>query len=151
MTFQFGKSPCRMPSAALTVCSANCAKKDTALHHSDWRYLRFWLRAKGIPAQGNLRLGKSRFPPPTIATVYKTLAVLKSIGEVLELEFSSDYNRYDGKKPGPHPHLICIKCKRIVDPDLKSLTEMTEKLASKPAISLSVTGWTFTVSALSVN
>jgi Fur family peroxide stress response transcriptional regulator len=49
--------------------------------------------------------------------VYKTLAVLKSTGEVLELEFSGDYNRYDGKMPGPHPHLMCIKCKRIVDPD----------------------------------
>ncbi len=79
---------------------------------------------------------KTDFPTTTIATVYKTLAVLKSIGEVLELEFSSDYNRYDGKKPGPHPHLICIKCKRIVDPDLKSLTEMTEKLASQTGYKL---------------
>ncbi|MGC9966727.1 MAG: hypothetical protein ABSE08_15085 [Syntrophobacteraceae bacterium] len=38
--------------------------------------------------------------------MYKTLAVLKTIGEVLELEFSNDYNRYDGKNPVPHPHLI---------------------------------------------
>ena len=72
---------------------------------------------------------KTDFPTTTIATVYKTLVVLKSTGEVLELEFSGDYNRYDGKKPGPHPHLICIKCKRIVDPDMTSLAEMTEKLA----------------------
>jgi len=72
---------------------------------------------------------KTDFPTTSIATVYKTLAVLKSIGEVLELEFSGDYNRYDGKKPYSHPHLICIKCKKIVDPELASLAEMTEKLA----------------------
>ena len=65
----------------------------------------------------------------TIATVYKTLAVLKFTGEVLELEFSDDSNRYDGKSTDPHPHLMCIKCKRVVDPDFTSLAEMTEKLA----------------------
>ena len=79
---------------------------------------------------------KTDFPTTTIATVYKTLAVLKSMGEVLELEFSGDYNRYDGKKPGSHPHLICIKCKRIVDPDLTSLDEMTAKLASQTGYKL---------------
>ncbi len=72
---------------------------------------------------------KEDFPTTSIATVYKTLAVLKSIDEVLELEFSGDYNRFDGKKPYPHPHLICIKCKKIVDPELASLDNMTEKLA----------------------
>lgn len=79
---------------------------------------------------------KADFPTTSIATVYKTLAVLKAIGEVLELEFSGDYNRYDGKRPGPHPHLICIKCKSIVDPELASLAEMSEKLASESGYKL---------------
>jgi Fur family peroxide stress response transcriptional regulator len=74
---------------------------------------------------------KAEFPTTSIATVYKTLAVMKTIGEVLELEFSNDYNRYDGNTPGAHPHLICVKCRRIVDPELASLDEMTEKLASE--------------------
>jgi Fur family peroxide stress response transcriptional regulator len=66
----------------------------------------------------------------------KTLAVLKSIGEALEIEFTGDYNRYDGKKPYSHPHLICIKCKRILDPELASLAEMTEKLGSESGYKL---------------
>jgi Fur family peroxide stress response transcriptional regulator len=81
-------------------------------------------------------LVKTDFPTTSIATVYKTLAVLKEIGEVLELEFSNDYNRYDGKNPGPHPHLICIKCRRIVDHELESLAEMSEKLASESGYKL---------------
>jgi Fur family transcriptional regulator, peroxide stress response regulator len=99
--------------------------------------LKILAESKGHPgAEEIYALVKTDFPTTTIATVYKTLAVLKSIGEVLELEFSSDYNRYDGKKPGPHPHLICIKCKRIVDPDLTSLAEMTAKLATRTGYKL---------------
>lgn len=99
--------------------------------------LKVLAESKGHPGAEDIYASvKTDFPTTTIATVYKTLAVLKSIGEVLELEFSGDYNRYDGKKPGPHPHLICIKCRKIVDPDLKSLTEMTAKLASQTGYKL---------------
>jgi Fur family peroxide stress response transcriptional regulator len=99
--------------------------------------LKILAESKGHPGAEEIYAQvKTHFPTTTIATVYKTLAVLKSIGEVLELEFSGDYNRYDGKKPGPHPHLICIKCKRIADPDLASLDEMTAKLSSKTGYKL---------------
>jgi len=92
--------------------------------------LKILAESKGHPSAEEIYAAVSgKFPTTTIATVYKTLAVLKSIGEVLELEFSGDYNRYDGMKPGPHPHLICIRCKKIADPELGSLADMTEKLA----------------------
>lgn len=88
--------------------------------------------SKGHPSAEEIyAVVKADFPTTSIASVHKTLAVLKVIGEVLELEFSSDYNRYDGKRPGPHPHLICMECKKIVDPELASLAAMTEKLASE--------------------
>lgn len=68
------------------------------------------------------------FPTTSLATVYKNVAVLKELGEVLELGFSNDSNRYDGNRPEPHPHLICTKCKKIVDPDLASLEDVTLEL-----------------------
>ncbi len=99
--------------------------------------LKVLAESKGHPgAEEIYTVVRKSFPTTTIATVYKTLAVLKSIGEVLELEFSGDYNRYDGKKPYSHPHLICIKCKRIVDPELASLADMTEKLARESGYKL---------------
>ncbi len=61
---------------------------------------------------------KEQFPTTSLATVYKTLTVLKDLGEVLELEFSHQDNRYDGRKPYPHPHLICTRCRKIVDADV---------------------------------
>jgi len=70
------------------------------------------------------------FPTTSLATVYKTVSVMKELGEVLELEFSSDQNRYDGHNPSPHPHCICVKCRSIVDPELGSLAHITRELAS---------------------
>jgi len=58
------------------------------------------------------------FPMTSLATVYKTVTVIKDMGEVLELGFSDDSNHYDGNKPFPHPHLICTKCKSIIDPEI---------------------------------
>jgi Fur family peroxide stress response transcriptional regulator len=72
---------------------------------------------------------KGNFPTTSLATVYKTITVIKELGEVLELEFSG-HNRYDGNKPYPHPHLMCVKCKRIVDPDLSTLAHLTQELVS---------------------
>jgi Fur family transcriptional regulator, peroxide stress response regulator len=57
---------------------------------------------------------KTRFPTMSHATVYKTLALLKNMGQVLEIDLRDD-SHYDGNRPEPHPHLICIKCNKIVD------------------------------------
>lgn len=73
---------------------------------------------------------KRDFPTTSIATVYKTVTLLRELNEVLELGFSEGSNRYDGNNPLPHPHLICIKCKKILDPKLDSLNGVREELVS---------------------
>ena len=72
---------------------------------------------------------KKDFPTMSLATVYRNIILIKSLGEVLELGFPDGSNRYDGNKPTPHPHVICIKCKKIVDPDLDNLDEMTKEVS----------------------
>ncbi|MDJ0783313.1 MAG: transcriptional repressor [Desulfosarcinaceae bacterium] len=71
------------------------------------------------------------FPTMSLATVYRTIVLIKSLGEVLELGFPDGSNRYDGNKPTPHPHVICIKCKKIVDPSLANLDEITRAVATE--------------------
>ncbi len=72
---------------------------------------------------------RTDFPTMSLATVYRNILLLKSLGEVLELGFPDGSNRYDGNKPVPHPHVICIRCKKIVDPVLDSLDEMKKEVA----------------------
>ncbi len=57
---------------------------------------------------------KRRFPTLSQATVYKTLSLLKDMDQVLEIDLRGD-SRYDGHRPQPHPHLICLRCDRIMD------------------------------------
>ena len=57
-----------------------------------------------------------QFPTVSLATVYKTLTLLKEAGEVLEIDLRSD-SHYDGNKPYPHPHLFCNRCYKIFDGD----------------------------------
>ena len=61
---------------------------------------------------------KRRFPTMSQATVYKTLTLLKEINQVFEIDLHGD-SHYDGMRPEPHPHLICIHCKKIIDGDFE--------------------------------
>ena len=71
---------------------------------------------------------RAQFPTTSIATIYKTVNLLKQLNEVLELGFPDGSNRYDGNKPYPHPHVICTKCKKIIDPNLGSLKDLTKEV-----------------------
>ncbi|MDF1591957.1 MAG: transcriptional repressor [Desulfobacterales bacterium] len=71
---------------------------------------------------------RQTFPTTSLATVYKNVSTLRDLGEVLELGFSHDSSRYDGNNPHPHPHLVCTGCKKIIDPDLESLNDVTREL-----------------------
>ena len=68
------------------------------------------------------------FPGISQATVYRNIMLLKSLGEVLEIGFAGASTRYDGKKPYPHPHVICLRCNKIIDPDLETLRDMTKEI-----------------------
>jgi len=74
---------------------------------------------------------KKQFPTTSMATVYKTVSLLKELNEVLELGFADGGNRYDGNKPYPHPHVICTKCKRIMDPELVHLGDISKEMSLK--------------------
>jgi Fur family peroxide stress response transcriptional regulator len=61
---------------------------------------------------------RAKFPTTSLATVYKTVLLLKELNEVLELGFPDGSNRYDG-------------CRKIMDPELSSLDELSEEMRKK--------------------
>ena len=71
---------------------------------------------------------RADMPMVSLATVYKTVGLLKEMGEVLELDFSDASNRYDGNMPYPHPHLICLRCRAIVDLQIAPLNELHQEV-----------------------
>jgi Fur family peroxide stress response transcriptional regulator len=71
---------------------------------------------------------KASYPMISLATVYKTLLLLKEMGEVLELSFPNGHSRYDARLPHPHIHLICLECHRIIDSDVRYESDITAEL-----------------------
>jgi len=81
--------------------------------------LRLIAASEGHPGAAQLYEQISeQFPSMSPATVYKTLAMLKDMGQVLEVDLHGD-SRYDGNRPYPHPHLICTRCGHITDGELQ--------------------------------
>jgi Fur family peroxide stress response transcriptional regulator len=83
-----------------------------------------------------------QFPTMSRATVYKTLTLLKEMNQVLEIDLRDD-SHYDGNRPQPHPHRICIMCNQIIDGEvsldqesLRSLEQASGYKILRPQISL---------------
>jgi Fur family peroxide stress response transcriptional regulator len=88
--------------------------------------------SQGHPSvEGIYKAVREEFPTTSIATVYKTVNLLKQIDQVLELGFPDGSNRYDGNKPFPHPHVICLRCQKVLDPELGSLQDMTSEVGEE--------------------
>jgi Fur family peroxide stress response transcriptional regulator len=73
---------------------------------------------------------RKAFPTTSLATVYKTVTLLKELGEAVEIGFGDDRNRYDVRNPTPHPHLVCLRCRSIRDSDLAPLDHLSDRLAA---------------------
>lgn len=54
------------------------------------------------------------FSTMSFATVYNTLEMLRDKGVLIELKVDPKRKRYDPDIK-PHHHLICMKCKRLID------------------------------------
>ena len=59
----------------------------------------------------------SDYPTMSLATVYKTLDLLKETGIIQELNIGGNTSRYD-VIPKPHPHILCTKCGKIENMDI---------------------------------
>lgn len=69
----------------------------------------------------------SDFPTMSLATVYKTLEMLKNIGLVQELNVGEGSFRYDANIES-HPHVVCLSCNRVDDLDESVLKDVMDEV-----------------------
>lgn len=92
--------------------------------------LRILAKSKGHPSAEQIyEQIKVDYPTTSLATIYKTLILLKSMGEVLELNFANVGSRYDGNKPYPNPLLICTEYGQILDPGFGPMAGISIEIA----------------------
>ena len=72
---------------------------------------------------------KKIHPTVSLATVYKTLEVLRDLNLVQEINFPKGQARFDSYMT-PHINLVCLKCGSIADLDDNTIKEITQKVTS---------------------
>jgi Fur family peroxide stress response transcriptional regulator len=91
---------------------------------------RFALNSRDHPtAQQVYAQVKKIHPTVSLATVYKTLEVLKSLDLIQEINLPQGQARFDSYMK-PHINLICLRCGNIVDLDETTAIEETRKVAA---------------------
>ena len=103
------------PDVRFDQLIAALKERDFRLTPQRVELVRLIAASKGHPSASQLYTKiQGTFPTMSLATVYKTLTLLKEMNQVLEIGLHDD-NHYDGNRPEPHPHLICVKCNKIID------------------------------------
>lgn len=125
-----GETPC--PEKRMEQMLAKLRSRDFRITPQRLAVLRILSSSSDHPSAEQIyEKVKTEFPTTSLATIYKTIALLKELDEVLELGFPDGSNRYDGAKPFSHPHVICTKCKKIMDPELASLDEVRDEISKR--------------------
>jgi Fur family peroxide stress response transcriptional regulator len=92
--------------------------------------LRILSKSEGHPSAEQIyEQIKVDYPTTSLATIYKTLSLLKNKGEVPELNCADAGSHYDRNKPYPHPHLMCTECGQILDPEFGPMAGISLEIA----------------------
>ena len=81
---------------------------------------------------------KARDAHISLATVYRTLAILKEAGLVQENQLGQDHGHFETTQPTPHYHFTCLKCGRVIELDVPQVMEAAHELCESKG--LQVTG-----------
>ena len=91
---------------------------------------RFALNSRDHPTAQQVHAQvKKIHPTVSLATVYKTLEMLKSLDLIQEINLPQGQARFDSYMK-PHINLICLQCGNIVDLDETTAIEETRKVAA---------------------
>jgi Fur family ferric uptake transcriptional regulator len=109
--------------------------KGKGLKYSEQRrqVLRAFLKTeKHLTAEDLHLLVKKRFPTIGIATVYRTLKLLRESGLCRELKFDDGTTRYEHLYGHEHhDHLICTECGGLTEVMESEIEKLQERLAKR--------------------
>jgi Fur family peroxide stress response transcriptional regulator len=75
-------------------------------------------------------------PMISLATVYKTITLLKEMGEITELNLNNHYARYERMEDHPHPHFICSQCGQILDLEAEMIANLPLRIAQETGLEI---------------
>jgi len=77
---------------------------------------------------------RARDPNISLATVYRTLAVLKEVGLVEEHRLGEGHGHFEAVQEDPHYHFTCLKCGRVVEFDAPQVMGVVHELSEQEGL-----------------
>jgi len=71
-----------------------------------------------------------------LATVYRTLAVLKEMGLVEEHRLGEEHGHYEAVGDGPHYHFTCLGCGKVIEFDTPLVAQIQRELSERDGVSI---------------
>jgi Fur family transcriptional regulator, ferric uptake regulator len=76
-----------------------------------------------LDASDIYELGRRQDARLSLATVYRTLSVLKETGVVRELHLDDEHHHYELDGQDKHSHLVCLACGRVIEMESTAFVE----------------------------
>ncbi|KAF0108137.1 MAG: Fur family transcriptional regulator peroxide stress response regulator [Anaerolineaceae bacterium] len=92
--------------------------------------------AEHLDAEAVYARAKARDPKISIATIYRTLALLKEAGLVEENRLGEEHAHFEATRSTPHYHFTCLRCGRVIEFDTPQVQEAIQSFCTREKIQL---------------
>jgi len=88
-----------------------------------------------LDAEGVYHQAKVRDPKISLATVYRTLAVLRELGLIQQRHLTPDDQRgYYELADRQHYHFTCLRCGRVIEFDTPLMSQLQQEIADEMGV-----------------
>ncbi len=77
---------------------------------------------------------KARDTRISLATVYRSLALLKEAGLVREYRLGENHGHFETVRASPHHHFTCIQCGQVIELEAPQISEMAVRLCENQGL-----------------
>ena len=79
---------------------------------------------------------RRRSPRVSLATIYRTLTLLKGLGLVNEYKLGEEHGHFEATPEAPHYHFTCLSCHRVIEFSSPQIAEETQQTLESHGIIL---------------
>jgi Fur family ferric uptake transcriptional regulator len=84
--------------------------------------------SRHLDADALYEQARMRDPDVSLATVYRTLSMLREIGLIEEHHLGEDHGHYETARNEPHYHFTCLRCGKVVEFDAPRVAQIERRL-----------------------
>ncbi|MCS7177813.1 MAG: transcriptional repressor [Anaerolineae bacterium] len=87
-----------------------------------------------LDAEALYERARQRTSRISLATVYRTVAVLKQMGLITEHSLGEEHGHFETVREVPHYHFTCLGCGAVVEFDAPQVEEILQELAEREGL-----------------